>query len=133
MTAGRVVRLSTEASMMKLILIAEDEYGLGEVVAQMLGDRGHDVEVVLNGHAALVSMAARLPDLLLVDLMMPVLDGADVVRRMRAGPPLAAVPVVLMTARPGAIPPDISAIVQAVLAKPFTPDALLTAVDQLLS
>jgi two-component system, OmpR family, response regulator MtrA len=133
MTAGRVVRLSTEASMMKLILIAEDEYGLGEVVAQMLGDHGHEVELVLNGHAALVSMEARRPDLLLVDLMMPVLDGADVVRRMRADPPLAAVPVVLMTARPGAIPSDITANVQAVLAKPFTPEALLRAVDGILT
>jgi CheY-like chemotaxis protein len=133
MTGGRVVVLSTEAAMRKLILIAEDEYGLGEVVAQMLGDRGHEVEVVLNGHAALVSMTARRPDLLLVDLMMPVLDGADLVRRMRIAPPLAGVPIVMMTARPGAVPADITANVQAVLAKPFTPDALLEVVEHLLS
>jgi CheY-like chemotaxis protein len=133
MSAGRVVSLSTEASMRKLILIAEDEYGLGEVVAQMLGDQGHDVEVVLNGHAALASMATRRPDLLLVDLMMPVMGGDDLVRRMRAAPPLAAVPVVMMTARPGAIPPDITPNLQAVLSKPFTPDALLEVVDELLS
>ncbi len=64
--------------------------------------------------------------------MMPLLDGAGLLRRMRADPRMARVPVILMTAQPHQIPPDIMAIVQGVLPKPFTPDALLGTVDRLL-
>jgi len=116
----------------KLILIAEDEYGLAEVLAQLIADRGHDAQLAVNGAAALERMAQRLPDLVLLDLMMPLLDGAGLVRRMRADPRLAGIPVILMTAQPGQIPPDITAIVQGVLPKPFTPDALLGTVDRLI-
>lgn len=117
--------------MTRLILIAEDEFGLAEVMAQLLIDRGYEVEVAVNGTAALAHMAVRLPDLVLVDLMMPILDGPGLVRRMRAEPALARVPVVVMTAMPGAIPTDIIPIVQGVLAKPFTPEALMAAVESL--
>ena len=117
--------------MTRLILIAEDEFGLAEVMAQLLIDRGYEVEVAVNGSAALAHMEVRLPDLVLVDLMMPILDGPGLVRRMRADPALAQVPVVVMTAMPGAIPADIVPIVQGVLAKPFTPEALMAAVESL--
>lgn len=118
--------------MRKLILIAEDEYGLAEVLAQLMSDRGHEAQLAVNGAAALERMAERRPDLLLLDLMMPLLDGIGLLRRMRADPRLAPIPVILMTAQPGEIPPDITAIVQGVLPKPFTPDALLGTVDRLL-
>jgi CheY-like chemotaxis protein len=117
--------------MTRLILIAEDEFGLAEVMAQLLIDRGYEVGVAVNGTAALAHMEVRLPDLVLVDLMMPILDGPGLVRRMRAEPALAQVPVVVMTAMPGAIPADIIPIVQGVLAKPFTPEALMAAVESL--
>lgn len=118
--------------MNELILIAEDEFGLAEVVSQILIDRGHEVEVAVNGDAALARMASRRPDLVLVDMMMPILDGPGLVRRMRGDAGLTTVPVVLMTALPRAVPADITAIVQMVLIKPFTPEALLAAVDSLL-
>jgi DNA-binding response OmpR family regulator len=116
----------------KVILIAEDEFGLAEVVGEMLADSGHDVELALNGKAALERMAARTPDLVLVDIMMPLLDGPGLVRRMRSEPALASVPVVLMTALPRAISADITAMAHAILAKPFTPDQLFAAVDSVL-
>ncbi|HWM85087.1 MAG TPA: response regulator [Kofleriaceae bacterium] len=118
--------------MRQLILIAEDEYGLAEVVSQLLSERGHDVDVAINGEAALMHMAARRPDLVLMDLMMPLLDGAGLVREMRSDPRLRDVPVVLMTSLPRAIPSDIAAMVQFVLLKPFTPDALTAAIDSAL-
>jgi CheY-like chemotaxis protein len=114
-----------------LILIVEDEFGLAEVMGQLLLDSGYDVAVAVNGTAALAHMDVRRPDLVLVDLMMPILDGPGLVRRMRADPALAQVPVVLMTALPGAVPADIIAIVQGVLAKPFTQEALMAAVASL--
>jgi CheY-like chemotaxis protein len=119
--------------MRKLILIAEDEFGLAEVMSQLLADCGHDVDVAVNGEVALVRMAGRLPDIVLVDVMMPLLDGPGLVRRMRADATLRSVPVVFMTALPEAIPGDVAQMAQGVLVKPFTPDALLSAVDGQLS
>ena len=119
--------------MRKLILIAEDEFALAEVVAQMLSDSGHDVDLAVNGEVALARMAVRAPDLLLVDVMMPRLDGPGLLRRMREEPGLAAIPVVLMTALPRSVPQDIAPMTQAILVKPFTPNALMSAVGSALS
>jgi CheY-like chemotaxis protein len=99
----------------------------------MLSDRGHDTELAMNGAVALARMSARRPDLVLLDVMMPVLDGPEMLRRMRQDPELRDVPVILMTALPSAIPSDINPLVQTVLIKPFTPQALLNGVDRLLS
>jgi CheY-like chemotaxis protein len=118
--------------MSKLILIADDEFGLAEVLAQLLSDRGHEALVAVNGAAALERMAERRPDLVLLDVMMPMLDGPGLLRRMRDDPRLADIPVVLMTARPDQIAPEIRAIAQGLLVKPFTPAALAGTVDPLL-
>lgn len=119
--------------MTRLILIAEDEFGLAEAVAQVLVDHGHEAELAINGAAALDLMAGRRPDLALIDVMMPVLDGPGLVHRMRDDESLRDVPVVLMTALPASIPPDINALVQGLLTKPFTPQELLGVVERLLS
>jgi DNA-binding response OmpR family regulator len=118
--------------MTKRILIVDDEFGLAEVVAAMLAESGHDADVALNGEAALARMAERPPDLVLLDVVMPLLDGPDVLRRMRAEAALAGIPVILMTSLPHLIPADIESIHQGVLIKPFKPAALLALVDQLL-
>ena len=119
--------------MSKHILIAEDEFTLAEVVGEMLADHGHDCELAMNGEVALERMSARRPDLVLLDVMMPLLDGPGLLRLMRQDPALRDVPVILMTALPSAIPSDINPLVQTVLIKPFTPQALLNGVDRLLS
>jgi DNA-binding response OmpR family regulator len=90
------------------------------------------VEVAVNGETAFARMAERRPDLVLLDVMMPLLDGPELLRRMRARETLAGVPVILMTSIPSLVPADVGGIHQGVLVKPFTPDELLAMVDHAL-
>jgi DNA-binding response OmpR family regulator len=119
--------------MSKRVLIVDDEFGLAEVVAEMLAEQSYQVDLAINGEVALARMAEQVPDLALVDVMMPILDGPGLLVRMREEPALAAVPVILMTALPHAIPAHVASLHQGVLVKPFTPDALFAAVEPLLA
>ena len=118
--------------MTQSILIVDDEFGLAEIVAEMLAERGYQVAIAINGALALEQMATARPHLILLDCMMPILDGPGVIRAMQADPVLRRVPVVIMTATPHAVPPDIAGAVAALLAKPFTPKALFDAVTRAL-
>lgn len=118
--------------MIARVLIVDDEFGLAEVVSDMLTDRGLAVEIAFNGEMALARMTAQQPDLVLLDVMMPLLDGPALLRRMRDDPALVAIPVILMTAIPRSIPTNIASLHQGVLIKPFTPQALMVAVDRAL-
>ena len=118
--------------MKKRVLIVDDEFGLVDVIAEMLTARGHDVALAINGRLALENLALQRADVVLLDVMMPVMDGPSTLQAMRADPRLANVPVILMTALPEAIPDWAKPLAQKVLIKPFTPDTLFSALDQLL-
>lgn len=118
--------------MSQRILIVDDEFGLAEVVAEMLEERGFETVLAINGQLALERIAERAPDLVLLDCMMPIMDGAAVVRTLRAAPATARLPVILMTALPHAVPPDVQANACALLRKPFSPAELFAAVDRCL-
>lgn len=111
------------------VLIVDDEFGLAELVAEILEDKGYRTAIAINGELALARMGERRPDLVLLDLMMPVLDGLETLRRMQADPALASVPVVFMTALPEALPPRGAPGHAEVLQKPFTPDQLFAVVQ----
>jgi CheY-like chemotaxis protein len=110
------------------ILIVDDEFGLAEVVAEMLQERGFETVLAINGYVALERIRERAPDLVLLDCMMPLLDGTGVVRALRADPATAGLPVVLMSALPHVIPPDVHAATCALLRKPFSPGELFDAI-----
>ncbi|HTE51437.1 MAG TPA: response regulator [Kofleriaceae bacterium] len=114
------------------VLIVDDEFGLAEVVAEMLSERGHDVDIAINGESALARMAEARPDLVLTDVMMPIMDGPALLGRMRADPELATIPVILMTAIPRSIPASVTGMHQGLLVKPFTPAQLFAAIAALL-
>jgi DNA-binding response OmpR family regulator len=77
------------------ILVVDDDPTVAEVVARYLLRDGHEVECVADGNAALRSAAAGAPDLVVLDLMLPGLDGLEVCRRLRERWP---VPIVMLTA-----------------------------------
>jgi circadian clock protein KaiC len=110
------------------IVIVDDEFGLAELISEVLAERDYATAIAINGELGLALLRERRPDLVLLDLMMPVLTGKEMLRLMRADPDLADVPVVIMTALPGAIPPDELPGHQAVLQKPFTPERLFDVV-----
>ena len=119
--------------MSRRVLIVDDEFGLAEVVAEMLSERGFEISLAINGQIALDLIREEVPDLLLLDCMMPILDGLGVVRALRAEPRTAALPIILMTALPHIVPPDVQATACALLHKPFSPADLFAAIDRCLA
>jgi two-component system, OmpR family, alkaline phosphatase synthesis response regulator PhoP len=81
------------------ILIVEDEADILELVRHVLEKEGFTVRAAADGEAALREARLRRPDLLLLDLMLPGMDGLEVCRRLRALPETAALPIVMLTAR----------------------------------
>jgi CheY-like chemotaxis protein len=118
--------------MTQSVLIVDDEFGLADITADLLREIGYDVTLAINGQLGLDSLATRRVDIVLTDLMMPVMDGPEMVRRMRADPALAAIPVILMTALPEALPAQESVHYDAVLVKPFGVAEVVSTLQRLL-
>ena len=85
---------------MATILVVDDEFGIGELLVTLLEDEGHRVLTALNGRHALDRMSENKPDLVISDLMMPVMDGGQLLRAVRDHAELKEVPFVLMCALP---------------------------------
>ena len=83
----------------KRIIIVEDERDMADLVAARLRKEGYQVDAAYDGAAGLDAVRAQPPDLVLLDIMMPVLSGTDVLAEMRRDPRTVAVPVVMMTAK----------------------------------
>jgi CheY-like chemotaxis protein len=80
------------------ILVAEDDPAVARLYAAYAQSRGHQVTVVHDGPETLVAAAAEPPDLVLLDIGMPKLDGRDVLRQLKANPRTAEFPVLVVTA-----------------------------------
>src|SRR5438270_14045774 len=83
--------------MAKTILVADDEPAMRELFHESLTAMGYEVIEASNGWEALEKMAKIVPDLVMLDIMMPGLDGVAVVSRLRSDPRFASVPVIAMT------------------------------------
>jgi CheY-like chemotaxis protein len=106
------------------ILLVEDDPDICESVRAVLEDEGHIVRTANNGHEALAALGQRIPALVLVDLLMPVMDGIELIEAMREKALWAAIPVIILSASSTVSPPaDIP-----VLRKPIGIDALVAAV-----
>jgi CheY-like chemotaxis protein len=113
------------------ILIVDDEFGLAEMLREMLRDCGFEVTLAINGRLALDILAEGNVDLVLTDMMMPVMDGAELAAAMRSDERHRDTPIILMTSLPTAFP-QAGGQFDAVLRKPFTPDLLLDAIGRCL-
>ena len=81
------------------VLAVDDEEHITELVAMALGFNGFEVERAATGRTALAAVAARRPDLIVLDVMLPDLDGFEVARRLRQGEGSTRIPVIFLTAR----------------------------------
>jgi CheY-like chemotaxis protein len=116
---------------MATIVLAEDEPTILEAVATVLAMEGHAVLPAAHGLAARDLLSVSVPDLVVSDVMMPGLDGPDLVRWMRAQPALRTVPVILTSA---AVRPVLDGLGPVVfLPKPFDLADLLDAVARFVS
>jgi DNA-binding response OmpR family regulator len=85
--------------MPKRVLLAEDEPNIAESLTFLLGRAGFEVTSESDGRAALESALTAAPDLLILDVMLPGLDGFEILRRLRADPRGARLPVIVLTAK----------------------------------
>jgi two-component system phosphate regulon response regulator PhoB len=81
------------------ILVVEDEPGIQELLKFNLGHHGHDVTVAADADEAAACMRDSLPDLILLDWMLPGASGIELARKVRADPRLKDVPIIMLTAR----------------------------------
>ncbi|WP_297486120.1 phosphate regulon transcriptional regulator PhoB [Ferrovum sp.] len=81
------------------ILVVEDEVAIQELITLNLAQAGHETEVASDGLEALSRVQDMLPDLILVDWMLPGMSGLDLVRRLRAHQRTQRVPIIMLTAR----------------------------------
>lgn len=120
---------------MPTILIADDDELLSALVQFKLEAVGHTVLVAENGAVALATVERQLPDLIVLDAMMPVLTGSEVLARLKADPRTATVPVIMLTARRGQ--EDVVTALRGgaadYLTKPFIPEELLVRVETALA
>ena len=82
-----------------LILIADDNEANRDILARRLEAHGYQLAMAADGEEALRSARALLPDLILLDVMMPKIDGLEVCRRLKADKSLPFIPIILVTAR----------------------------------
>ena len=114
---------------MKTILLVDDEHGLLETLAELLEREGYAVVSASNGKDALVRAAEVRLDLVLTDFMMPIGDGAELARAVRALPGLGELPVVMMSATDRSVAlASAGGQVSLFLKKPFTWKRLLAVV-----
>jgi two-component system alkaline phosphatase synthesis response regulator PhoP len=116
------------------ILIVEDDPDIAELVARYLDKAGFTTERAASGQEALQTIAARVPDLLVLDLMLPHVDGLEVCRRLRVDDATAAIPIIMLTARGDESERIVGLELGAddYLAKPFSPNELVARVRALL-
>ena len=117
------------------ILVAEDNAVNRELLRELLEARGYSVSEACDGQEALHMIEQSLPELLLLDIGMPVLDGFAVIRKIRENPRLAPLPVVAVTAY--AMRGDQEKILNSgfdgYLSKPLNPSSLTAELDRLLT
>jgi CheY-like chemotaxis protein len=102
------------------------------VLEAVLTDAGHTVLVAVNGRQGLQHLARRKPDLVLLDFMMPVVDGPGMLRAMAADTAYKSIPVVMMSSLPKATVAERCSGYVAFLQKPFTLREVLDAVGRAL-
>lgn len=113
---------------MSRILVVDDEPDLRFVLRRVFERAGHEVMEAGHGEAALESVRASPPDLVVTDMMMPVMNGADLIGRLRGDTATAKIPILAATGDPRlAIGAD------AVLTKPYQTAQLLAAANALLA
>lgn len=117
---------------MATVLVVDDEFGIAELFDAILTDEGHRVLTGINGRHGLEMLAQDRPDLVFLDYMMPVMDGAAVLRAMAADPMLHAVPVVLMSSLPEAAVAERCSGYDAFLRKPFKIAQVMLLAERLL-
>jgi len=119
----------------KIVICIEDEPEMITLIKAILSRRGYDVIGAAGGREGLETVAQMKPDLVLLDLMMPGMDGWEVYQKLKANPETQALPVIVVTAKAQSIDKMLGlhiAKVDDYIAKPFTPQELVDSIEKVL-
>ncbi len=117
------------------ILVVDDEPPIVRLMEFILARQGHEMLIAVNGQEALDKVRAHQPDLVLLDIMMPRIDGYEVARTLRADPATATLPIIMLSAKAQEedIQKGINVGVDEYITKPFSPEQLVGVVGDYLS
>jgi two-component system cell cycle response regulator DivK len=120
--------------MSKRILVVEDQADNRRILRDMLGNAGYELVEAESAEDALTAVEAQRPDLILMDIQLPIMDGYEATRRIKSNPTLKDVPIIAVTsyALSGDEAKARAAGCNAYVTKPFSPRALLAKVREFL-
>jgi two-component system, cell cycle response regulator DivK len=120
--------------MSKTILVVEDQEDNRQILRDLLGNAGYQMHEAENGEEALAAVAKFRPDLILMDIQLPILDGYEATRRLKANPETKNIPVIVVTsyALSGDETKARESGCDAYVTKPYSPRALLTKIREFL-
>ncbi|MBN1164056.1 MAG: response regulator [Candidatus Krumholzibacteriota bacterium] len=116
------------------VLVVDDEVNITQILEFSIGAEGYEVVTALNGEDAIEKARREQPDLIILDVMMPKIDGYEACRILKANPLTKNIPVVLLTAKGRDIDKRLGYEVGATdyIVKPFSPNKLVDRIHQLL-
>ena len=119
---------------MTRILVVEDDRDIGELVSRYLQKAGFAVDLISSGREALTAIRERPPDLVILDLMLPQVDGLEICRAVRTNAKTNAIPIIMLTARAEESDRIVGLELGAddYIAKPFSPNELVARARALL-
>ncbi|MFD2739910.1 response regulator transcription factor [Sulfitobacter aestuarii] len=117
----------------KRVVLVEDEMNIAEAIRFLLSREGWRVEMLANGSTAVEVIRKAVPDLVLLDVMLPGKSGFDILRELRADPAFATLPILMLTARGQSRDREMAeqAGVSRFMTKPFSNSEMLAAVREL--
>jgi two-component system cell cycle response regulator DivK len=120
--------------MTKHILVVEDQEDNRQILRDLLSNAGYEMTEAVNGEEALAEVARQRPDLILMDIQLPIMDGYEATRRIRINPDLKSVPIIAVTsyALAGDESKALAAGCDAYVTKPFSPRQLLAKIREYL-
>jgi two-component system, cell cycle response regulator DivK len=130
------LRTDTSApAMTKCILVVEDQEDNRQILRDLLGNAGYELTEAENGEEAIAAVAKRRPDLILMDIQLPIMDGYEATRQIRTNPDLKSVPIIAVTSYALAGDEDkaLAAGCDGYVTKPYSPRQLLAKVRTYLA
>jgi two-component system cell cycle response regulator DivK len=120
--------------MSKCILVVEDQEDNRQILRDLLGSSGYELAEARDGEEALKAVAARRPDLILMDIQLPVMDGYEATRRIKADPASRDIPIIVITsyALSGDEGKARAAGGDDYVSKPYSPKVLLAKIREYL-
>jgi DNA-binding response OmpR family regulator len=117
------------------VLIIDDELDSVRLIGYLLESEGYKIVAALNGERGIEKALAETPDLVILDVMMPGMDGYEVCRRLRSNPQTASIPILMFTAKSQLMNKVIGfeSGADEYLTKPIRPAELLAGVERLLA